>query len=114
MASGAACTLVLLTACQSPWIACTIVNRQATPVSLVEVAYPGGSFGIQTIAPGASFHYRFHALGTETTTIDFADAAHKIHTIKGPELQLGQQGSLRIEIQPGNQVTWTPELKKAR
>ena len=114
MASGAACTLVLLTACQSPWIACTIVNRQATPVSLVEVAYPGGSFGIQTIAPGASFHYRFHALGTETTTIDFADAAHKIHTIKGPEPAARPARLAPYLNQPGNQVTWTPELKKAR
>lgn len=102
--------LALLAGCQSPWITCTIVNHQPTPVSLVEVSYPGGSFGIQTIAPGGSFHYRFHALGTDATSIDFTDAAHKNHTIKGPELQLGQEGTLRIEIQPDNQVTWTPAL----
>lgn len=112
---GAALALgALLTGCQSPWIACTIVNQQATPVSLVQVSYPGGSFGVQTIAPGASFRYRFHALGTDTTSIDFTDAAHKSHTVKGPELQLGQEGTLAIEIQPDNRATWTPALKKVR
>ncbi len=112
---GAALALLaLLAGCQSPWIACTIVNQQTTPVSLVQVSYPGGSFGVQTIAPGASFRYRFHALGTDTTSIDFTDAAHKSHTVKGPELQLGQEGTLSIEIQPDNRATWTPALKKVR
>lgn len=103
-----------LAGCQSPWIACTIENHEATPVSLVEMNYPGGSFGVQNIAPGASFRYRFHALGTDPTSIDFTDAAHKNHTIKGPELQLGMEGTLDIAIEPDNHVTWTPLLKQTR
>jgi hypothetical protein len=103
--------VAMLAGCQSPWIACTIVNEQATPVSLVEVSYPGGSFGVQSIAPGGKFHYRFHALGTDTTSIDFTDAAHKKHTEKGPELRLGQEGTLNIAIEADNRVTWTPPLK---
>lgn len=102
--------LVLLSGCHSPWIQCTIVNHQDTPVSLVEVNYPGGSFGVQTIAAGASYHYRFRTLSTETVSIDFADAARHNHTVTGPKLQQGQEGSLRIDIQPGNQVTWTPTM----
>jgi hypothetical protein len=43
-------------------------------------------------------------------SIDFTDAAHHDHIVKGPELQLGQAGTLGIEIRPGNQVTWTPAL----
>ncbi|MFP5226832.1 MAG: hypothetical protein ACLGXA_04335 [Acidobacteriota bacterium] len=110
----ALCLIVLLAGCQSPWIACTIVNHQTTPVSLVEVSYPGGSFGVQAIAPGASFRYRFHALGTDGTSIDFTDAAHKNHTVKGPELQLGQEGTLQIAIEADSHVTWTPQLRKAK
>ena len=106
--------MTLLAGCQSPWIRCTVVNHQAAPVSLVEVSYPGGSFGVQTIAPGATFQYRFHALGTDQVSIDFTDATHKSHTVKGPELQLGQEGTLGIAIEVDNRVTWTPSLKKAR
>jgi VCBS repeat-containing protein len=102
--------LMLLAGCQSPWIQCTIVNHEATPVSLVEVNYPGGSFGVQTIAAGGSYRYRFHALSTDRLSLDFTDAARQNHTVTGPELQQGQEGSLQIEIDAGNHVSWTPTL----
>ena len=98
--------LVLPAGCHSPWIQCTIVNAQATPVSLVQVSYPGGTFGVQTIAPGGTFHYRFRDLGDDEASIDFTDAAHQDHKLKGPQLKLGQQGTLRITIQPDNKVEW--------
>lgn len=112
---GAALLLgALVTGCQSPWVQCTIVNHEPTPVSLVEVNYPGGSFGVQTIAPGASFHYRFHSLSTDKLSLDFTDAARHTHTATGPELQQRQEGTLQIEIEPDHHVVWTPTLKKAR
>jgi hypothetical protein len=86
------------------------VNRETTPVSLVEVNYPGGSFGVQTIAAGAVYHYRFHALSTDALSMDFVDGARQSHTATGPELQQGAAGTLRIEIEPGNQVQWTPAV----
>jgi hypothetical protein len=109
-AIAAGAVLVWLLACHSPWIQCTIVNHESTPVSLVEVSYPGGSFGVQTIAAGASYRYRFHSLGTDTVSLDFTDAARQSHSAKGPELQQKQEGSLRIDILEGNQVSWTPTL----
>ena len=114
---AAACALVLglgamLAGCQSPWIACTIVNHQTTPVSLVVVNYPGGSFGVQSIAPGATYHYRFHALSTDRVSLDFTDASHKDRTVKGPELEQGEAGTLQIEIRQDNSVAWTPVLKR--
>ena len=102
--------LLLLAGCHSPWIQCTVVNRQSTPVSLVEVNYPGGTFGIQTIAAGASYHYRFRNLASEQVTLDFTDAARHDHTAKGPRLLEGQEGTLRIEILPDNAVRWSPSL----
>jgi hypothetical protein len=94
----AAGLLLMLSGCHSPWIQCTIVNREDAPVSLVEVNYPGGSFGVQTIAAAASYHYRFRNLSTETVSLEFTDAAR----------------SLLIEIKPGNQVVWTPALTANR
>lgn len=112
---SAACTLaVVVSGCQSPWITCTVVNHQATPVSLVEVNYPGGSFGVQTIAAGGSYRYRFHALSTDKTSLDFTDAGHKDHTAAGPEVKQGQAGTLEIEIQADNHVVWTPVLQMGK
>lgn len=102
----AAVLAMVLAGCHSPWIQCTIVNEQATPVSLVQVSYPGGTFGIQTIAPGASFHYRFRDLGDDQASIDFTDATHHDHKLQGPELKKGQEGTLRIAIEPDNKVEW--------
>jgi hypothetical protein len=110
----AAGLLLMLSGCHSPWIQCTIVNREDAPVSLVEVNYPGGSFGVQTIAAAASYHYRFRNLSTETVSLEFTDAARQSHTATGPELGQGQEGSLLIEIKPGNQVVWTPALTANR
>lgn len=108
---GAALGLVAgIAGCHSPWIQCTIVNHEDGPVSLVEVNYPGGSFGVQTIAPGASYRYRFHSLGSDTVSIDFTDAARHNHTVPGPELQQRQEGSLRIDIGADGRVSWTPAL----
>lgn len=113
MVCGAACALAVLAGgCQSPWITCTVVNHQAAPVSLVMVNYPGGTFGVQTIAAGGSYRYRFHALSTDKLNLDFTDAAHKDHTATGPKLEQGQEGTLEIAIEADNRVVWTPTLKK--
>ena len=102
--------MLLLPGCRSAWIQCTIVNHQATPVALVEVNYPGGSFGVDAIGAGGTYAYRFHALSTDTASLDFTDAARHDHTVKGPEIEQGQEGTLRIEIEADGRVVWTPRL----
>ena len=106
--------MALAAGCQSPWIRCTIVNHESGPVSLVEVDYPGGSFGVQTIAAGASYRYRFHALTSDVLSLDFTDASRHSHTVKGPEIEQGQEGTLGIEIAPDGQVHWTAALTKRK
>lgn len=86
------------------------MNQQSAPVNLVEVDYAGGSFGTQAIAPGATFHYRFHLLGSDTVSVTFTDASGRNVKVTGPELENGQSGKLRIVLAPGDQVTWQPEL----
>ncbi len=101
---------LLIAGCHSAWIQCTIVNHESTPVSLVEVDYPGGSFGVQTIAAGASYRYRFHALASDAASLDFTDVARKSHKATGPEIEQGQEGTLGIEIAADGRVIWTPAL----
>jgi hypothetical protein len=101
----------LLSGCRSAWIQAVIINQQSTPVNLVEVDYAGGSYGVQSIAAHGSFHYRFHLLGSDKVTVSFMDASGHAVKVTGPELKIGQFGTLRIEIEPGDQVVWTPQLK---
>jgi hypothetical protein len=110
-ATGTALAAALLLAgCQSPWVQATVTNDQDTPINLVEVNYPGGSFGIQNIAPHATFHYRFHILLNDKVEVDFTDATRHNHTVKGPQLDQGEAGTLGIAIEPNNTVLWTPAL----
>lgn len=110
LSSALAATLCFM-GCQSPWVQATVINDEDTPVNLVEVNYPGGSFGIQNIAPHSTFHYRFHILTNERVELDFTDAAGHNEAIKGPELEQGEEGTLRIDIQAGDKVVWSTNVK---
>jgi hypothetical protein len=100
-----------LSGCRSAWVQATVVNDEDTPVNLVEVNYPGGSFGVQNIAPHSTFHYRFHILSNDPVDVGFTDAAGHTKDVKGPELEQGEEGTLRIDIQAGDKVVWSTSLK---
>jgi hypothetical protein len=103
--------LTAVCGCRSAWVQATVVNDEDTPVNLVEVNYPGGSFGVQNIAPHSTFHYRFHILTDDKVEVDFTDAAGHTQEVKGPELDQGEEGTLRIDIQAGNKVVWSTSLR---
>jgi len=104
--------LAALGGCKSAWVQATVVNDEDTPVNLVEVNYPGGSFGVQNIAPHSTFHYRFHILTDEKMDVNFTDAAGHAQDVKGPELEPGEEGTLRIDIQAGDKVVWSTNLQR--
>lgn len=103
-----------LQGCRSPWVQATIVNDEDTPVNLVEVHYPGGTFGVQNIAAHSTYHYRFHILSNDPVSMEFTDAAGHDKTVKGPELDQGEEGTLRIDIQAGDHVVWTTHLAEQK
>jgi hypothetical protein len=86
-----------------------VKNASGAAVNLVEVDYPSASFGVQSLAPGAEFHYRFKILGEGETQILWTDAAEKQHTVKGPSLHEGLQGPLTVTI-TGATATWETQL----
>jgi hypothetical protein len=106
--------LSALCGCKSAWVQATVVNNEDTPVNLVEVNYPGGSFGVQNIAPHSTFQYRFHILADDRVDMDFTDAAGHSVDVKGPELDQGEEGTLRIDIQAGDKVIWSTHLTRRR
>jgi hypothetical protein len=96
-----AITAVLtLTGCHSAYIEATVSNRTPEPLSLIELDYPSASFGTQTLASGADFHYRFKVLGSGPTTLLWTDAAHHDHKNSGPIFHENDEGTLTITINP--------------
>jgi len=110
IAALAAAGLLAATGCHSPYIEATVTNATAAPVSLVEVDYPSASFGRESISAGADYHYRFKILGDGPTKVLWTDATHHDHTVPGPTLHEGDEGTLTVTITPAT-ATWNLTLK---
>ena len=108
-----ALAVVLLPAigCHSHFIDASVRNLSAQPISLVEVDYPSASFGTQTLDPGQQYAYRFKVLGSGDLKLIYTDAAHKEHTVPGPTLKEGDEGSLVVTITSSG-VSWSPPPTK--
>jgi len=108
--SFALAVLFTLAGCHSAYIAVTISNHTAEPLSLVELDYPSASFGTQSLAPGQDFSYRFKILGSGPTTLLWTDAAHHDHKVSGPDLREGNEGRLTIAFNSSANPTWDLQL----
>ena len=103
--------LLTVAGCHSPYVEATVSNRTAQTIQLLEVDYPSASFGTQSLAPGADFHYRFKVLGEGKMKLIYTDAANNEKKFDGPLLKEGAEGPLTITIssdgahwQPGPRV----------
>jgi hypothetical protein len=101
--------LVGLAGCRSRFVEVTIVNQGPT-LHVMEFDYPSASFGANQLASGAKFHYRFKVQGSGSLSLMYEDSAGKTHTAAGPKVDLGEQGSLLVNVDPAGAVTWTSSL----
>ena len=99
----------LLTGCHSHYIQTTITNTSDAEIDVVQVEYPSASFGVQQLAPGQAFHYRFKLLGSGKIKISFVDAHKGEHAVTGPWLNEGEQGTLNIGLTQTN-ATFQPSV----
>jgi len=99
-----------LTGCHSHYVEADVINDSGAAVSLVELDYPSASFGKESLANGAVYHYRFKILGDGPTKILWTDAQRKDHSVTGPSLQEGQEGSLTVTL-TGNTAQWSTKLQ---
>jgi hypothetical protein len=106
----AALALATLTGCHSHYASMDVQNASGKPITLIEVDYPSASFGIDTLAAGATYPYRFKILGDGPTKILWTDAAQHEHTVPGPSLTEGQEGTLTVTITPTT-ATWQSHLR---
>ncbi len=108
--SAVSLCLLLTAGCKSRFVEATIVN-QGPPVHVVEFDYPSASFGANVLATGARFNYRFKIQGSgPPLSLHYEDTAGKTHTADGPKVDLGEEGSLLVTIEPGGAVNWAPSL----
>ena len=84
--------------CHSHYIQATLSNGSNAPLNVLQVDYPSASFGVQRLAPGEAFHYRFKLLGSGPIKLTFVDAQNHEHAVTGPSLNEGQEGILNITV----------------
>jgi hypothetical protein len=101
--------LFAVTGCKSRFVEATIVNQGPT-LHVLEFDYPSASFGANQIASGASYHRRFKVQGDGPLSLQYEDAEGHSHTAAGPNVKLGDEGTLQVTITPAGAVTWSPNL----
>ena len=98
--------------CRSRVIAVTVVNGGTAVVKNIELDYPGGSFGINSLAPGAKFEYRIKVLREGKVSLQFEDGQGRSLKTLGPRMTSSMDGVLRAEIGSGaapinDRVKWS-------
>lgn len=96
-----------LTGCRSKQVEVTVENRTGAQVRLLEVDYPNASFGADSLAPGASMHYRIQVQGNGPVKVQYTGPDNKQPQMQGPQLKQDQEGSLRIELLPGGKAEFS-------
>lgn len=97
-------------ACHSYHIDATVENRTGAPIQLLEVDYPSATFGADSLAADASFHYRFQVRGSGELKVSYTAANGQTVQISGPALAERQQGTLEIVLEPGGKAEFHPQL----
>lgn len=105
--------IVLIAGCRSPYVQTTVINSGTTALHNIEVDYPSASFGISSLDPGATFHYRFKIQDAGRMKVQFFDSAQKSHSGKGPYITQGQQGTLTITLDGNGKNQWAAQLRPA-
>jgi hypothetical protein len=101
-----------ISGCSSHHIDSTIENRTGGPIHQVEVSYPSASFGIDTLAPGQIYPYRFQVRGEGAMKVQYTDSTGQQIMRQGPHVAEGDRGQYLIILQPGGIVQWEPSLTK--
>lgn len=105
--------LFTLAGCHSYHVDATVENQTGGSVQLLEVDYPSASFGKDTLASGAIFHYRFQLRGSGQLKVQYTAADGKQVQITGPSVAERQEGSLRIVLLPAGKAEFRPSLTPA-
>jgi hypothetical protein len=110
LAIGILSLLVTTAACRSPHVDISVENRTGAEVRLLEVDYPSASFGADSLAAGATMHYKVQLQDKGAIKVQYMTPDHKQPQATGPEISEGQYGKLDIVLLPGGKAEFHPEL----
>ena len=100
--------------CHSYHVETTVENRTGEPIQLLEVDYPSASYGADSLAAGADFHYRIQLEGKGQLRVLYTTAEGKPIQIAGPTLEERQEGRLEIVLLPGGKAEFHPQVSPPR
>ncbi len=104
-------TFILIAGCswfRTHGIKLTMTNQSSAPIQNLEFDFPGGSFGITSLAPGASLERWFIPTATSNLKVIFKDPTG-VHTIMLQTVSAKQSGEMTLRF-VGNAKVMT-ELK---
>ena len=102
--------LIAASGCHSYHVETTVENRTGAALQLLEVDYPNASFGADSLAAGADFHYRIQLQGSGTLKVQYTASGGTQVKINGPMLYERQQGALSIVLLPEGKAEFGPHL----
>jgi hypothetical protein len=96
--------------CHSYHVETIVENHTGGTIQLLEVDYPSASFGADSLAAGAEFHYRIQLRGSGPLKVQYKASDGKQEQIDGPTVAELQEGRLTIVLLPGGKAGFYPEL----
>jgi len=113
ISAAAIWSLLAATGCHSYHVETTIENQTGAPIQLLEVDYPSASFGANSLAAGAVFHYRIQLRGTGPLKVQYTSSDGHQAQIDGPTVAERQEGTLQIVLLPGGKAEFHPQMTAA-
>jgi hypothetical protein len=78
----------------------TVENKTGDAIQLLEVDYPSASFGANSLAAGADYHYRVQLRGNGPLKVQYTGSDGRQVQIEGPVLAEPQEGRMGIVLLP--------------
>ena len=99
LAAYSSILLLLLSGClfQSHVITVTILNKGKLEAHNIEFRYPGGSFGISTLAPGKTYEYRIKPFYSGPVEIEYKYGEAKVRSTIS-KVEKDQAGKATVAI----------------
>jgi len=91
-------SFVALAGCRSRVVEVTLVNTSQQPLSIIVVDYPGATFGVNQLAPNATYRYAVKPQYAGSLKIQFSDAQGRNHTYAGPALHKNDEGAVTVRL----------------
>ena len=102
---------VAVSGCHSRHIDSMIDNHTGAVIHQVEIDYPSASFGVDSLAVGQVFDYRFKVQGKGPIKVQYTDSTGKLIQLRGSDLSDGDEGQYLIILLPDGKVQWVPNLE---